>query len=38
MMRVRHHMLDRAVFSRGIHRLKDQQDGIAVGRVQQLLL
>ncbi len=48
MMRVRHHMLDRAVFSRGIHRLKDQQDGMAIvdlekhlhvnGRVEQLLL
>ena len=33
-----HHMPDGAVFSRRIHRLKDQQDGIAVGRVEQLLL
>jgi hypothetical protein len=25
-----HHVRDRAVFSRGIHRLKDQQDSVAV--------
>ena len=33
-----HHMSDGAVFSRRIHRLKDQQDGMAVGRVEKLLL
>ena len=33
-----HHMLDGAVFSRRIHRLKDQQDGIAIGCVKKLLL
>ena len=33
-----HHMLDGAVFSRRIHRLKDQQDGMAVGCVEKLLL
>ena len=31
-------MLDGAVFSRRIHGLKDQQDGMAVGRIEQLLL
>ena len=34
----RHHMADRAVFSSGIHRRKDQQDGIAIVRVERLLL
>ncbi len=33
----RHHVPDRAVFPSGIHRLKDQQDGITVGRVVKLL-
>ena len=33
-----HHVPDGAVFSRRIHRLKDQQDGMTVGRVEQLLL
>ena len=33
-----HDVLDGAVFSRRIHRLKDQQDGIAVGCVEKLLL
>ena len=33
-----HHVLDGAVFSRRIHRLKDQQHGVAVGRIEQLLL
>ncbi len=33
-----HHVLDGAVFSRRVHRLKDQQDGIAIGRVEKLLL
>ena len=33
----RHHMLDGAVFSGGVHRLEDQQDRVAVARVQQLL-
>ena len=33
-----HHVPDGAVFSRRIHRLKDQQDGIAIGCVEQLLL
>ena len=33
-----HHVPDGAVFSRRIHRLKDQQDGMAVGRVEKLLL
>ena len=31
-------MPDGAVFSRRIHRLKDQQDGMAIGRVVKLLL
>ena len=34
----RHHMLDGAVLSRRIHRLKDQQDRMAVGRIEKLLL
>ena len=33
-----HHVLDGAVFSGRIHRLKDQQDGMAVGGVEKLLL
>ena len=33
-----HHVPDGAVFSRRIHRLKNQQHGIAIGRVEQLLL
>ena len=33
----RHHMLDRAIFPCRIHRLEDQQDGIAVGCVVKLL-
>ena len=33
-----HHVPDGAVFSRRIHRLEDQQDGMAVGRVEKLLL
>ena len=33
-----HHVPDGAVFSRRIHRLKDQQDGMAVGCVEKLLL
>ncbi len=33
----RHHVPDGAVFSGRVHRLKDQQQGIAVGRVVQLL-
>ena len=33
-----HHVLDGAVFSGRIHRLKNQQDGIAVGRIEKLLL
>ena len=32
-----HHVLDGAIFSRRVHRLKDQQDGIAVGCVEKLL-
>ena len=32
-----HHVPDGAVLSRRIHRLKDQQDGIAVGCVEKLL-
>ena len=32
-----HHVLDGAVFACRIHRLKDQQDGIAVGCVEKLL-
>ncbi len=32
-----HHMPDGAVFSCRIHRLKDQQDGMAVGCVEKLL-
>ena len=33
-----HHMLDGAVLSRRIHRLKDEQHRIAVGRIMQFLL
>ena len=33
-----HHVLDGAVLSGRIHGLKDQQDGMAVGRVEKLLL
>ena len=33
-----HDMLDGAVFSRCVHCLKDQQDGITIGCVEQLLL
>ena len=33
-----HDVFDSAVFSRRIHRLKDQQDGIAIGRVEKFLL
>ena len=33
-----HHVPDGAVFSRRIHRLKDQQDGMAIGCVEKLLL
>ncbi|HZL70788.1 MAG TPA: hypothetical protein VFC29_26035 [Candidatus Limnocylindrales bacterium] len=32
-----HNGLDGSIFSRRIHRLKDQQDGIAVGCVEKLL-
>ena len=32
-----HDMPDGAIFSRRIHRLKDQQDGIAVGCVMEML-
>ena len=34
----RHHILDDTILSRGVHGLKDQQDGIAVGSVEKLLL
>jgi hypothetical protein len=33
----RHHMLDGTIFSRRVHRLKDQQDRKAVGCVEKLL-
>jgi hypothetical protein len=33
----RHHVLDRAVLARGVHGLEDQQHGVAVGGVEQLL-
>jgi hypothetical protein len=33
-----HHVLDGAVFSRRIHRLKDQQDSMTIGCVEKLLL
>src|SRR6185437_1838993 len=32
-----HHVLDRAILPRCVHGLKDQQDGVAVGGVEQLL-
>ena len=32
-----HHVLDGAVFARRVERLKDQQHGVAVGRVEKLL-
>jgi hypothetical protein len=34
----RHDVPDSAVLSRRIHGLKDQQDGMAIGRVEKLLL
>ena len=34
----RHHMLNGAVLPGSVHRLKDQQHGIAVGRVKQALM
>ncbi len=34
----RHHMTDGAVFPGSIHRLEDQQDGIAVAAIEQFLL
>ena len=33
----RHHVLDRAVLAGGVHRLKDDQHGVDVGRIEQLL-
>src|SRR6185437_8168397 len=33
----RHHVLDHTILARRVHRLKDQQDGKAVGCVEQLL-
>jgi hypothetical protein len=33
-----HHMLDGAIFSCRIHRLENQQNGIAIGRIKKLLL
>ena len=33
----RHHVPDRAVLAGGVHRLKDQQDRMAVGGVMKLL-
>jgi hypothetical protein len=33
-----HDVPDGAIFARRIHGLKDQQDGIAIGRVEKLLL
>ena len=33
----RHHVADGAVLAGGVHGLKDQQQGIAVGRVEQTL-
>ena len=33
-----HHVPDGAIFSGRIHRLKDQQDGMAVGCIEKLLL
>ena len=33
-----HHVPDGAVFSRRIHGLENQQHGMAIGRVEQLLL
>jgi len=32
-----HHVPDGAIFSGRIHRLKDQQDGVAVGCIVKLL-
>ena len=34
----RHHMPDGAVFSCRVHRLENQQHGMAIGRVEKLLL
>ena len=34
----RHHMLDGTIFSRRIHRLENQPNGIAIGRLKKLLL
>ena len=33
-----HHVPDRAVLARRVHRLEDQQHGVAVGGVEKLLL
>jgi hypothetical protein len=33
----RHHVLDGAVFAGRVHRLKDQEDGVAVGVIEKLL-
>lgn len=33
----RHHMSDRAIFSRGIHSLEDQQHGVSIRCVKKLL-
>ena len=32
-----HHMLDGAIFAGGIHRLKDQQHGVTIRRVEEIL-
>ena len=32
-----HHVPDRSVLSRRVHRLKDQQDGVTIGRIVKLL-
>src|SRR5260370_1479471 len=32
-----HHMLDRAIFSRGVHRLKDEQDRPLILRIKHVL-
>ncbi len=32
-----HHVLDGSVLSRRVHRLKDQKDGVTVGRIVKLL-
>ncbi len=33
----RHHVFDHAILARGVHRLEDEENGIAIVRVEQIL-